>query len=99
MHVLIKAMGETEGKQGGRGAPGLCKARVRPSRTDTGQALDCLSMGQKYADQCCGVIESPGGSRGLNEVYLTVGNIGFLQKQTRLILFAACFSSCDLLYD
>lgn len=61
MHVLIKAMGEMEGRPSEEGAPGLCKARARPSRTDTGQALDCLSMGQKCADQGCGLIESPGG--------------------------------------
>lgn len=91
MRGLIKAVRD-------EGVAGLCKVRARPSRTDTGQALDCLSMGQKCADQGCGLIESPGGRGGLSEVYLTVGNIGFLQKQTALILFAVCFSSCDLLY-
>lgn len=45
----------------GGGASGLCKARARPSRTDTGKDLDCLSMGQKCSDQGGGLIESPGG--------------------------------------
>lgn len=63
MHVPIKAMGEMEGRRSERGgASSLCKAKARPSRSDTGQALDCLSMGQKCADQGCGLIESPGGS-------------------------------------
>ena len=59
MHVLIKAMGETI-REGG--ALDLCKARARPSRTDMDQASDCLSMGQKCADQGCGLIDHPGGS-------------------------------------
>lgn len=65
MHVLIKASGGTQGKKTGKGeggVSGLCKARARPSRTDTGQALDCLSVGQKCADQGCALIENPGGS-------------------------------------
>lgn len=66
MHVVIKAMGEAGGRQNVElgGLQGLCKARASPSRTDTSQALDCLSMGQKCADQGCGLIESPGGSLG-----------------------------------
>lgn len=52
-------------------------------------------MGPKCADQGCALIEYPGGST-LDEVYLTEGNIGSLQKQTGIMLFAVCFSSCDL---
>lgn len=82
-------------------ALGLCKAGGRSSSTDTGQVLLFLSMGHKCADHVsCRDWESGGsGSSKVKEVYLPVGYIGFLQKQTGVILFAACFSSCDLLYD
>lgn len=102
MHMLIKTMRKMMSR-GSTGvlwlASGLCKTRVWPSRTHTAQARDCLSMGQKCADQGCRLIERLGGLRGLSEVYLTLGNIGFPQKQTRLTLFTVCFSSCDLLRD
>lgn len=83
MHVLIKGVAEE-----GTVSPYQAYVRygARPSRTDTGQALDCLSMGQKCADQGCTMIRSLrgwGGSGELNEVYLTAVNIGFLQKANR----------------
>lgn len=37
---------------------GLCKTGVRPSRSDAGQTVDWLSVGQKSADQSWELIES-----------------------------------------
>lgn len=51
-------------------------------------------MGPKCADQGWALIEDVGGSV-LDEVYLTEANIDSLQKQTGIMLFAGCFSSCD----